>query len=108
MIFWIKHNKLTIIIIITCLTIAGIQSIIIYRNNQKAILENYIQVNATITDLYRSGKGIKLSTLLIVKYNYNGLENTATIRRGGYKEGNYKKGDTIIININKGNNSIIK
>jgi amino acid permease len=107
-ILWIKSIKLKIIIVISCIIIAGIQGIIIYKNSKNDLLENYIQVNGIINNVLSSGNGIYTSTLLTVKYNYNGLEKTAAITRGGYEENYYKKGDTIIININKNDNNIIK
>ena len=108
MIFWIKNINLKVFIIIICIIIAGIRIIVINRNNQKDLQDNYIQINGTINDIYRSGNGIYTSTLLAVKYNYNGVETIATIRRGGYKENYYRKGDMVIININKNDHNIVK
>jgi amino acid permease len=108
MISFIKNIKLKIIIVIICLIAAGIQGVLIYKNKQNDLPENYIQVNRVINNVFRSGNGIYTSTLLTVKYHYNGLENTTTIRRGGYKENYYKKGDAIILHINKNDNTIIK
>ena len=108
MIFWIKKINLKVFIVIICIIIAGIQIIVKNRNDQKDLQENYIQINGTVNDIYRSGNGIYTSTLLTVEYNYNGVETIATIRRGGYKENYYRKGDMIILNVNKNDNKIVE
>ena len=56
----------------------------------------YVQVKATITNVLASGRGIKMSTLLMVRYKYEGREFSGTIRLSGYAEGRFKKGDTIL------------
>jgi amino acid permease len=101
-----NKKLLWVILFIVIFTITVVAVVNTNYKNAKDIKENYIQINAIIENIYRSGTGIKLSTLLIVKYNYNGVEKAITIRRNGYKENYYNKGDTIIININKENNMV--
>ena len=55
----------------------------------------YVQVEAGITNVLPSGRGIKMSTLLLVRYEYDGREYSSTLRLNGYSEGRFKKGVTI-------------
>ena len=59
----------------------------------------YVQVEATITNVLPSGRGIKMSTLLLVRYEYEGKEYSGVLRLNGYVEGRYNKNDTIICRI---------
>ena len=55
----------------------------------------HVQVEARITSVLPSGRGIKMSTLLMVRYEYAGREYSGTLRLSGYTEGRFKKGDVI-------------
>ncbi|MHC6204119.1 hypothetical protein ACYULU_13120 [Breznakiellaceae bacterium SP9] len=95
------------ILFIVIFIIYGIIFIINYQNDLKNIKENYIKTEAEINNVFPSGRGNKMSTILTVKYTIN--ENkTTTIRRSGYKEGVYNIGDKIIIYINPNNYEEIK
>jgi len=56
----------------------------------------YVQVEATITNVFPSGQGTRRSTLLNVRYTYEGQDYADTLRIGGYVEGRFNKGDTIM------------
>ncbi|MDR1451065.1 MAG: hypothetical protein LBI57_01835 [Helicobacteraceae bacterium] len=107
MISWIKNN-FQIIIILICLLIACINVIIIYKNYQKDIVENYIKIDAKIILVGKSGNGIYTKALIIVTYNYENEIYQGTIKRT-YKDNDYyKTGDTIIVNVNKNDPEDIK
>ena len=55
----------------------------------------YVQVDATITNVSRSGVRASLSTLLQVQYEYKGQKYSDTLRMGGYAEGQFTVGETI-------------
>ena len=77
------------------------------NNKEKAesefIKENYIEVSAMVKQVMRSGTRNKLTTILQVEYIYENEKQNATIRRNGYIENAYNKGDTIRIFINPNN-----
>ena len=55
----------------------------------------HVPVDATVTSVLPSGRGIKRETLLTVRYEYGGRGYSSTVRLGGYTEGRYMKGDVI-------------
>ena len=59
-----------------------------------------VEVPARIVRVLPSGRGIKMSTLLTLRYEYAGQEFSATRRFEGYRKGLYDVGDTIRISIN--------
>jgi hypothetical protein len=79
-----------------------------YRNNINDIQNNYMETNAEITFIGRTGTGIRAQTLLGVTYYYENKKYTGHIKRGYKNEGYYNKGDIIKIYINKNNVDEIK
>ena len=69
------------------------------RAESEFIKENYIEVSATVKQVMRSGTRNKLTTILQVEYTDENEKHSATIRRNGYIENTYYKGDTIKIYI---------
>ncbi|MDR2232307.1 MAG: hypothetical protein LBE56_04185 [Tannerella sp.] len=63
--------------------------------------EQYEATVATIDRIFESGRSYKRSTLLHVSYFRNEQQRKATLRRQGYKEGTYTRGDTITIYVNR-------
>jgi len=59
----------------------------------------YVQVEARITNVLPSGRGIKMSTLLLVRYEYEGKEYSGVLRLSGYAGGRYNKNDSIICRV---------
>jgi L-asparagine transporter-like permease len=100
-----KTCKIAILIVFI---VSGILSIKHYQKEASTKNENYIKTEAEITHVFPSGRGYRISTLLTVKYTFDGIRKTATIRRSGYKEGAYSKGGTTTIYINPNNNEDIK
>lgn len=72
------------------------------------IQDNYIQIEAEIKRVSVSGVRTKRSTILYVDYTYKGESSSATIRRSGYEEGRYNKGDTTVIYIDPNNSNNIR
>jgi len=70
--------------------------------------EYYHEVKAVINSVYQSGRNYKQTTLLNVSYTHAGQQKRIILRREGYKEGVYKKGDTITVYINPGNPQELK
>lgn len=70
--------------------------------------KQYDEVKAIINSAYSSGRSYKQSTLINVSYTYDNQQRRANLRRGGYKEGTYNKGDTITIRVNRSNPDEIK
>ena len=68
----------------------------------------YDEVRATVNSVYSSGRSYKRSTLINVSYRYGNEQRRANLRREGYKEGTYNKGDTITIRVNRSNPDEIK
>jgi len=65
-----------------------------------------IKLEAVIKNVRRSGVRAQLSTLLTVSYTYDGTDYSATLKKGGYAEGNYNPNDTIFIYIDPVNPGI--
>jgi hypothetical protein len=96
------------IIFIGVFIFAVIMSLINLQNNVKELNRNYIKANGKITFVGKTGTGIYVKALLGVDYNYDNRNYSGNITRKYEKEGYYKKGDTIIIYINKNNGNEIK
>ena len=69
------------------------------RSESDFTKENHIEVSATVKQVMRSGTRNKLTTILQVEYTDENEKHSATIRRNGYIENTYYKGDTIKIYI---------
>lgn len=78
------------------------------KNERKHIQENYIEVQAKVNRVMRSGNRNKQATLLQIEFMCENEKQNATIRRNGYKENRYNAGDSITIYINPENKSDIK
>ena len=100
-----KPYKLFFVIV---LAISFIVFIINQNIDQKDILDNYDKVEAEITTVLRSGQGAKMTTLITVKYEHKNTPYSNNLRRTGYKEGLYNKGDKITIYINPNDDNDIK
>ena len=100
-------KKLLIIILsILFVVLAGIKLVkLINAEKERSayIRENCIEVSATVNQVMRSGTRNKLSTILQIEYMFDNKILRATIRRSGYRENAYNKGDTIKIFINPKN-----
>jgi len=82
-----------------------------YKNHavqQKELQEKYIKTEAEITFAGRTGTGYRTKALLHVTYPYNSQNYRGTITRVYRKDGYYKKGDQITINLNPNNPEDIK
>jgi predicted HicB family RNase H-like nuclease len=79
-----------------------------YQNKITELNENYIKINGEITFVGKTGTGIRTKALLMVNYYYSNINYSGKITRKYEKEGYYKKGDEIIIYINKNNANEIK
>lgn len=66
---------------------------------EKKTESNLVKIEAVVKNARRSGVRAQLSTLLTVSYSFDGVDYTATLKRGGYAEGNYNPDDTIYIYI---------
>ena len=89
----------------------GVGLLGMYKNHQAeqtALRENYIKAEAEITFAGKTGTAHRTKALLIVTYRYGEKNYSATITRPYRKEGYYKKGDKITININPNNPEEIK
>jgi len=64
------------------------------------IQKNWIEVTAKINHVTHSGRRNKQTTILQVEYMYNNDKQQTTIRKEGYIENAYKKGDSIKIFVN--------
>ena len=62
---------------------------------ENACRSGYVEVEAVIHRTLESGHGIRRSTLLDVRYTYEGKDYSSTLRLDGYAEGRFNKGDTI-------------
>jgi len=82
------------------------------RNNANTVAiqksEKYESKQAVVNSVYASGRSYKRSTLLNVSYTYDNQQLRGSLRREGYIEGTFNKGDTITIYVNKDNPSDIK
>ena len=70
--------------------------------------KQYDKVKAIVNSVYASGRNYKRSTLINVSYTYDNRQRRANLRREGYKEGVFNKGDTITIFVNRSNPDEIK
>jgi hypothetical protein len=61
----------------------------------KADTSGYVEIEAAIYRVFESGRGIRRSTILNVRYTYEGQNYTDTLRLGGYVDDRYHAGDTI-------------
>ena len=95
-----KGKLIYILLVVIVLTISAGLTLNHYKYlfmpKPSSIELGYVQVEATITNVLPSGRGIKMSTLLMVRYEYEEREFSGTIRLNGYSEGRFKKGDTIL------------
>jgi hypothetical protein len=71
-------------------------------------MEQYEKTTGIVNSVYASGRSYKQSTLVNVSYNYGDRQRRASLRREGYKEGTFNKGDTITIYVNRENPDEIK
>jgi hypothetical protein len=71
-------------------------------------MEQYEKTTGIVNSVYASGRSYKRSTLINVSYTYSERQRRANLRREGYKEGTFNKGDTIIIYVNRDNPDEIK
>jgi hypothetical protein len=71
-------------------------------------MEQYDKTTGVVNSVYASGRSYKRSTLMNVSYTYNDRQRRANLRREGYKEGTFNKGDTITIYVNRENPDEIK
>jgi hypothetical protein len=69
-------------------------------NNTKYVQENFTKVEAEITAVYQSGRGIRQRTIIQVRFVYNDANGSGTVYRNGYAEGQYHTGDRLTIYIN--------
>ena len=96
---WFKYSKPAVIVIAVAVIISLGLTVYYYRDrfapkpDYQAL--GYVQVKAKITNVLQSGRGIKLSTLLSVQYEYEGQKYSNTLRMDGYVAGQYNKGDSI-------------
>ena len=78
--------------------IITLAAFLLYENKDKNIPDHYIKTEAKITNVFMSGRGMKSSTLINIKYQHN-KTMSGTLRRNGYREEQYNKGDSIVIYI---------
>lgn len=78
----------------------------VYKNHaaqQTELQEKYIQTEAEIIYVGRTGTGYHTKALLRVNYRYNDINYSGTITRTFQKDGYYQKGNRITINLNPNN-----
>ena len=95
-----KSNKLVGYLIAIVMTISIGLTIYHYRDKFNPPKPNYetlgyVQIEATITNVFLSGQGTRLKTRLMLQYKYEGERYTDTLELGGNLEDRYNKGDTI-------------
>jgi hypothetical protein len=75
------------------------------KNIQQSEIEpvSYVPVEVTIERVFPSGTGFRRSTIITVSYLYKDKKYIKTIRRGGYVEARYKKGDTLTLFLDSAN-----
>ena len=93
-------NKPTIIFIVIAVIISIGLTVYHYRYLFEPTPDyeelGYVQVEATITNVYLSGQGWRMKTRLTLQYEYEGETYTATLILGGNLEGRYNEGDTLM------------
>ena len=69
---------------------------------------DWVKCEGVVHSVYASGRGYKRGTIINVRYNYASESRSANLRRDGYREGTYNKGDSITIYVNPADPSKIK
>ena len=91
-------NKIQLALFILCLLVSIALTIFHYRDSifpPTVDRTGYVEIEAVINRALESGRGIRRSTILDVRYTYEGKNYAGTLRLTGYTEGRFNKGDII-------------
>ena len=101
-----ERKYIQILIAVLCMIAFGGWQIYSRKKNAgKEAVErsSFIPVVVEINAVFPSGTGFRRSTIITVNYSYNDTSYVKTIRKEGYVEGRYKKGDTMTLYLNREN-----
>ena len=91
-------NKIQLSLFVLCLLVSIALTIFHYRDSifpPTVDRTGYVEIEAVINRAFESGRGIRRSTILDVRYTYEGKDYADTLRISGYTEGRFNKGDII-------------
>ena len=91
-------NKIQLALFALCLLVSIALTIFHYRDRifpQAVDRTGYVEIEAVIQRALESGRGIRRSTILDVRYTYEGKDYAGTLRIDGFTEGRFNKGDTL-------------
>ena len=92
------QNKIQLSLFALCLLVSIALTILHYRDSifpPAVDRTGYVEIEAVIHRALESGRGIRRSTILDVRYTYDGKDYAGTLRLDGYTEGRFNKGDTL-------------